>query len=449
MGFRILKRKGRFGIIVWSVLLLTLLSCAPASATSTYTMSNMNTINNGPGQETGVMTVDFPALFSPSSVFFSLPNRPAGFSFEPVGFSVPADVGGRPNAIGGMSVSALDGNKTLRIDITSVAVPGNPARIFLGHAGVMGGAYDGGPIVINVPSGAAGNVSLSIDAPSDSEFSSDGVNVVNVGGTNLLKNEKTIDRDGGKIEYAGASLEVPSGVLSEGAVFTIQKLVNPERDNRLGSMSSKAAGDVFDISTQGSSEFGARQVKVKIPFEKSRIPSGEKPGVHTLDDGKWIPLETVVEGDVATASVNHLSVFTVFGVKVDTPPAPKPLTVKLGVGERKAFINDAAYDLDVPAFFEDGSGRVMVPLRFIGEALGVAVEWQGSTQKVVMTSGDKTLELTVGSKEVLVNGEKHTIDTAPQIVAPGRTTVPLRFISESLGAEVSYDEANRRVTIEK
>ncbi|HOJ16333.1 MAG TPA: copper amine oxidase N-terminal domain-containing protein, partial [Caldisericia bacterium] len=57
-----------------------------------------------------------------------------------------------------------------------------------------------------------------------------------------------------------------------------------------------------------------------------------------------------------------------------------------------------------------------------------------------------TIIMTVGNSEVLVDGKKLLLD-APPVIKNGRTFVPLRFISEAFGAEVSWDEATRTVTV--
>jgi hypothetical protein len=55
--------------------------------------------------------------------------------------------------------------------------------------------------------------------------------------------------------------------------------------------------------------------------------------------------------------------------------------------------------------------------------------------------------MTIGSKTATVNGKAVTLDVAPTIVA-GRTFVPLRVISETLGAQVTWKAASRTITID-
>lgn len=75
------------------------------------------------------------------------------------------------------------------------------------------------------------------------------------------------------------------------------------------------------------------------------------------------------------------------------------------------------------------------------------VDWLPQTGQVVITDGKTRIVLTIGSTEALVNGEKITLDYAPIIVPPGRTFVPLRLVSETLGAGVDYADTTGGITV--
>src|SRR5438128_1449904 len=93
------------------------------------------------------------------------------------------------------------------------------------------------------------------------------------------------------------------------------------------------------------------------------------------------------------------------------------------------------------------NGRVMVPLRGVLEKTGAYVDWMSATQTVVATKGDNTIELPIGSRTAKVNGRIVSLDV-PAMTIAGNTMVPLRFVSESIGAVVAWDNRRQIVNIE-
>lgn len=92
------------------------------------------------------------------------------------------------------------------------------------------------------------------------------------------------------------------------------------------------------------------------------------------------------------------------------------------------------------------NGRIQVPLRGVGEALGAEVRFDGKT--VTYKKEGKTIDLTLGSNIAVVDGNQVKMDT-PAKAVKGRTYVPLRFISENLGETVSWDQAANWVWVGK
>jgi hypothetical protein len=133
--------------------------------------------------------------------------------------------------------------------------------------------------------------------------------------------------------------------------------------------------------------------------------------------------------------------------------AAQPVTIKLTVGKTAATVGTTGVTLDAAPYIDKASGRTMVPMRFVGEAFGASVTWDAATRRVSVetegTPNHKSLSMvmTIGSKTATVNGKSVALDVAPAIVA-GRTFVPLRVISETLGASVTWHADTRAVNIE-
>jgi hypothetical protein len=91
-------------------------------------------------------------------------------------------------------------------------------------------------------------------------------------------------------------------------------------------------------------------------------------------------------------------------------------------------------------------GRLLVPLRGVFEALGAQVDYNASTRTIDALRGSTRLQLTIGSSTAYVNGAPVQLD-APAQTSVGRTLVPLRFVGEALGAQVNWDANTRSVVI--
>src|SRR5262245_40284368 len=83
------------------------------------------------------------------------------------------------------------------------------------------------------------------------------------------------------------------------------------------------------------------------------------------------------------------------------------------------------------------NGRVLVPLRGVLEKLGASIDWMQDSQTVVATRGNTEIDLPIGSRTAKINGQNVTLDV-PAMTLGGRTMVPLRFVSQALGADVTW-----------
>ncbi|SHK10738.1 Transglutaminase-like superfamily protein [Caminicella sporogenes DSM 14501] len=116
-------------------------------------------------------------------------------------------------------------------------------------------------------------------------------------------------------------------------------------------------------------------------------------------------------------------------------PESKPIKVKL---------NDKFLKFDVqPIIYKN---RTMVPMRAIFEYLGCLVSWHQKTQTVTAYKDNMYIKLQIGKNVAYKNGKSFILDAQP-IIKNSRTLVPLRFIAESLGIIVNWDEENRIVSL--
>lgn len=118
----------------------------------------------------------------------------------------------------------------------------------------------------------------------------------------------------------------------------------------------------------------------------------------------------------------------------------------LTIGSQKISVFGREIQNDVaPKIVND---RTMLPIRIVAESLGGTVTWNGELQRVTIQKGADVILITIGADTAYVNGTAVKLDAAA-FVENGRTYLPLRFVSETLGAQVVWNEAEKTVTITK
>ena len=118
----------------------------------------------------------------------------------------------------------------------------------------------------------------------------------------------------------------------------------------------------------------------------------------------------------------------------------------LTIGSQKISVFGREIQNDVaPKIVND---RTMLPIRIVAESLGGTVTWNGELQRVTIQKGADVILITIGADTAYVNGTAVKLDAAA-FVENGRTYLPLRFVSETLGAQVAWKEAEKTVTITK
>lgn len=90
--------------------------------------------------------------------------------------------------------------------------------------------------------------------------------------------------------------------------------------------------------------------------------------------------------------------------------------------------------------------RTFIPVRALIENLGGQAQWDNATKTAVLTYGADIIRLTVDSNTAYYNGNNVELDTAPAIVNE-RTMLPVRFIAESFGFKVDWDNDSRTISI--
>ncbi|NMP11870.1 copper amine oxidase N-terminal domain-containing protein [Paenibacillus polymyxa] len=112
-------------------------------------------------------------------------------------------------------------------------------------------------------------------------------------------------------------------------------------------------------------------------------------------------------------------------------------------------VNNVEVTSDVNPYIERATNTTYVPIRFVSESLGESVSWNREKQEVtIFSEHGEIVRLTIGSKVAYVNDIEKIMPNAPVMpVSPNRVMVPLRWVSEAMGATVDSTLKNETIHI--
>ena len=256
---------------------------------------------------------------------------------------------------------------------------------------------------------------------------------------NVTLRINTFTREG--YTFAGWSTNQNGGDTSytDGATVTISEDITlyaqwtRKSSGRSGGSSVSSYTVKFD--TNGGSE--VKNVSVKSGQTIGSIKAPQKNGFVFTG---WYSDKELTKPYSADEKVNA-STTLYAGWKVD--PVRQ---ITLTIGKKEATVWNETKSNDVAPIIRND--RTMLPARFVAENLGATVEWIGEEQKVLITKDDLKIEIYIGSEKAYVNGEEVILDS-PAFIENDRTYTPVRFIAETLGVTVDWDEATQQVIITK
>ncbi len=124
-----------------------------------------------------------------------------------------------------------------------------------------------------------------------------------------------------------------------------------------------------------------------------------------------------------------------------TPAAPGSIIMRFFLGNTQYTIDGVPHAMDVAPV--EKQGRILLPIRYVVEPLGITPEWDGVSKATIQNS-TTMIELWLGQNTARVNGADVFIDPAnpdlvPVSLPPGRIMLPLRFVAENLGCTTNWD----------
>ncbi|NLD47272.1 MAG: hypothetical protein GX660_08735, partial [Clostridiaceae bacterium] len=116
------------------------------------------------------------------------------------------------------------------------------------------------------------------------------------------------------------------------------------------------------------------------------------------------------------------------------------------VGNSTYYVNGQKKQMDISPII--ANGRTFLPVRYVSEAVGASVKWEENIQMITLALDNNTIMLWVGKDYALVNGTSVPIDAAP-FIQNGRTLIPVRFVGEKLGLKIDWDSQSQEITLTK
>ena len=164
-------------------------------------------------------------------------------------------------------------------------------------------------------------------------------------------------------------------------------------------------------------------------------------------DGTY-KLELVNNNDTNSV-IASIDLFNVNAATPVTTPTNNTLDIKFVIGSKDYTVNKEAKTLDVAPYIAKGN-RTMLPVRAVAESLKMNVAWNEADKTVTLTKTDnsKKIILTLGGKAMFVDGEKVTLDSAPEI-KDSRTFLPVAQIANAVGVDTGWDAQTKTVTLTK
>lgn len=228
--------------------------------------------------------------------------------------------------------------------------------------------------------------------------------------TGELRNPNNIHLDLTGTEYPAAAKPV---VLSERAKRLLLSLYDIELE-------------YYDTGVDGLQLFYTIKVKPDTPVFFTGLP----PYVDALQPGQWWDyLSYPIAEPIPTASEWLKEIIS----------SPERITYPVAValdGKLLPLLNEPVIQQDT----------TLMPFRNLLEAMGATVDWDNENRKVIAVSGETRIELTIDSHTALVNGKPYSLSVPAQIIDHS-TYIPVRFLAEALGAKVYWEGPSRLVHI--
>lgn len=160
---------------------------------------------------------------------------------------------------------------------------------------------------------------------------------------------------------------------------------------------------------------------------------------------KRLYIASIPEGQDERAAVGELYFDNIRLLYPNEPAKLVNTKVELTLGKKQVKVNGKAMTIDVAPAMIKDS--TYVPIKFIVDAVGGQVQWDPKEKKVSILRGERLLDMWINQQDMILNGQSIVSEVTP-IIKSNRTLVPLRLVSEKLGLTVAWDPKTKSITIQ-
>ena len=233
--------------------------------------------------------------------------------------------------------------------------------------------------------------------------------------------------------------------LTNGVSFTDATAEVTEGDLLIKNFDADGTDMTFDIKDTSTKASTIKISGVKIAMSRI-LPEGKYDlkvyGTALIENGAYNDEAFSIDENVYAATVPYINITT-------GADSQEGINATFVVGESKYTSNGEEVEMDAATFIQNN--RTYVPVRYLANACGVSdadILWSDANRTVTLTGKNTVVKLTVGSNIITTSTGTITADV-PVIIKDNRTYLPARFVANAFGAEVTWDDATRTVTIAK
>ena len=340
-----------------------------------------------------------------------------------------------------VTVTALDKNAYIGSDVPDLSNPeaGKDYKV----EGLVGTDRLNGDVTLTYAQtpdmNKAGKIAINITGT----LSNDNYDIIYANGTLTVSNRHSGGGGGGGGSSKPAEKPTEKPEEKPAVSPTVEdkndtvKIAETTAEANAAAANAAKADDKVTLVTEGTNVSGkdfANPAVLKIPADTKDVKNVNQLTLARLnaETGK---LEIV--GGSYDAKANAVVGYVVEEGSYFVVEKESLTTISMQIGNNGVVLNNENKILDAAPLISQN--RTMVPLRFIAEAFGANVSWAQDTKTVTIVIDGKVLTMRI-------NQELEDFGAAP-IISNGRTMVPIRYISEELGANVIWVPSTKTVAI--